>query len=142
MENDTTTTPTPENSPASSDANLWCMLCHLSPLLMLIGVPFLNLVGPLLIWQIKKDEIPAVIEHGKESLNFQITATIVFLLLGFGVLAGFILTFVFIGFIILPVVGLLTLAAVIGWLVLVVLAAVAANEGKAYRYPWTLRLVK
>lgn len=118
------------------------MLCHLSPLLVLIGIPFLNVIAPLLVWQIKKDEHPEVIEHGKESLNFQITATIVFTLLMLGLITGALLTMVLIGFIILPIIGLLLVAASIAWIVLVILAGVRANEGGFYQYPWTLRLVK
>lgn len=144
MENEPSTTPTPENAPApaSSDTNLWCMMCHLSPLLAILGIPFINIIAPLVIWQIKKDEMPKIVQHGKESLNFQITATIVFVLLSIGVVIGMFLTVVFIGFLILPVVGLLLLAATIAWFVLVILAGVKANEGGFYEYPWTLRLVK
>jgi len=144
METESSTPPAPENSPVetSSDTNLWCMLCHLSPLLALIGIPFVNIIAPLLIWQIKKDEMPEVVRHGKESLNFQITATIAFTVLMIGLFVGMLLTMVFIGFLILPVVGLLMLGVTIAWVVLSIMAGVKANEGGFYDYPWTLRFVK
>jgi hypothetical protein len=51
----------------------WAMGCHLAALALYIGIPFGNIFGPLIIWLIKKDEIPLVDEQGKESLNFQIS---------------------------------------------------------------------
>jgi uncharacterized Tic20 family protein len=67
--------PPPPPSP-ESQARTWNMLCHLSALACLIGVPFGNILGPLLVWQIQKDKFPSVIQHGKAALNFQITVTI------------------------------------------------------------------
>ena len=52
------------------------MLCHLLSLTLLIGVPLGNILGPLIIWLIKRDEDPFVDLCGKESLNFQISMTI------------------------------------------------------------------
>ena len=52
------------------------MLCHLTALLGIIGIPFGNIVGPLIIWLLKKNVYPFVNEQGKESLNFQISMTI------------------------------------------------------------------
>lgn len=52
-----------------SQARTWNMLCHLSALAGYI-IPFGNILGPLLVWQIKKNEFPSVDEHGKAALNF------------------------------------------------------------------------
>ena len=106
----------------------WAMLCHLTALSFYIGVPFGNILGPLIIWLIKKDEMPTVDQHGKESLNFQISMTI------YGLVAG-LLTFVLIGFLLLPIV-------VIAQIVFVVIASIKANNGEAYRYPLTIRFIK
>lgn len=57
-------------------ARTWGMLCHLTALCCWVGVPFGNIVGPLIVWLIKKDETPLVDEQGKESLNFQISISI------------------------------------------------------------------
>ncbi len=111
----------------SKDERTWGMLCHL---IALIGVliPFGSIIGPLVIWLIKKDEMPFVNDQGKESLNFQITMIIAFIIC-------FILMFVFIGiFLIIPL--------FIYWLVIVIMAAVKANDGVAYRYPYTIRFLK
>lgn len=132
-----------ENEAASQvDLKLWSMLCHLSALLVLVGIPFANILAPLLIWQIKKQDLPGIEHHGKEALNFQITATLIFLVLSAGVFTSLFLTMILIGFIMLPIVGLLILAASILWIVYTIVASVKANEGEKYRYPWTIRFIR
>lgn len=111
----------------ASEANTWNMLCHLSSLFGFV-IPFGNIVGPLVVWAIKKQEIPSVDVHGKESINFQITVTIV------GIIAGF-LCFVLIGFLLLPLI-------LIAWVVFTIIASMKANNGEDYRYPFNIRLVK
>jgi uncharacterized Tic20 family protein len=110
------------------------MACHLSALAGLI-VPFGNLLGPLLVWQIKKNQIPAVEPHGKASLNFQLTALILTLIAG---VLAFALSFVCIGFLLIPVVAVLPLAAMI----FAVIAGIKANNGEPYRYPYLWELIK
>jgi len=110
----------------SQDEKTWGMLAHLSTLVGLI-IPFGSVLGPLVVWLIKKDTMPFAAEQGKEALNFNITVLIAFIV-------SAILTIVLIGFLLMLVVGL-------AWLVLTILAALAANKGEAYRYPMTLRLV-
>jgi uncharacterized Tic20 family protein len=106
----------------------WAMACHLAALSGFV-IPFGNIIGPLIIWLIKKDTMPLVNQHGKESLNFQITVLI-------AVVISLILMFVLIGILLLVVVG-------IGALVLTIMAAVKVANGQTdYRYPWTLRLIK
>jgi uncharacterized Tic20 family protein len=109
------------------DRRLWGMLVHLTALSGLIGVPFGNIIGPLVIWLIKRNESPFVDEHGKESLNFQISMTI------YGIISG-ILCVALIGFFLLPVI-------LISDLVLVIIASIRANDGEPYRYPVTLRFI-
>ncbi len=103
------------------------MFAHLSALIGLI-VPFGNVLGPLVIWLVQKDKMAFVDDQGKEALNFQITV--------FGAaVISFFLMFILIGFLLIFVVGL-------GALVLTIIAAIKANEGVAYRYPLTIRLIK
>jgi uncharacterized Tic20 family protein len=111
------------------------MLCHLLALAGFL-VPFGNVIGPLVIWLMKKDESPFVNDQGKESLNFQITLTLATIVLG--ILAG-ITVCIGIGLLLLPLVGL---AFVVVELVFVILASMAANKGEAYRYPFNIRLIK
>lgn len=112
----------------------WAMFCHLGGLAGFV-IPFGSIIAPLVLWQMKKEQHPFVDDQGREALNFQITATIV--IFGLGVLAVA-LSFVLIGFLLIPVV----LAASVAVLVYTIIAGLKANEGVAYRYPFTLRLVK
>lgn len=124
-------TPTPFKEPSSSEPNSearqWGMFAHLSALAGLI-IPFGNILGPLIIWQMKKAEMPFVDDQGKEALNFQITVAIAMLVCA-------VLMIVLIGFLLMPVVG-------IAALVFTIIAGIKANNGEAYRYPFTLRLIK
>jgi uncharacterized Tic20 family protein len=106
---------------ADADARLWAMLAHLSGIIFLV-------LGPLVIWLIKKDESPFVAEHGREALNFNITILIAFIACG-------ILSVAVIGVFLFPLVG-------IALVVLCIMAGLKANSGEYYRYPATLRLVK
>ena len=108
------------------DENLWGMLCHLSALAGFV-IPFGNIIAPLIIWILKKDEFPHVDDQGKESLNFQISITIYFII-------GVILVFVAIGIVILPLIALFAL-------IMIIIASIKANDGVKYRYPLTIRLV-
>lgn len=110
----------------SAEEKTWGMLAHLSSLAGFI-IPFGNVIGPLVVWLIKKDTMPFVADQGKEALNFNITVAIAAIISG-------ILIFVVIGFLLLAVVA-------VGWLVLTILACIESNKGVAYRYPFTLRLI-
>jgi uncharacterized Tic20 family protein len=104
------------------------MACHLIALCGFV-IPFGNVLGPLVLWLIKKDSMPLVDRHGKEALNFQITVLI-------AAIASALLMFILIGFVLLIVVG-------IGALVLTIMAAVKVANGELdYKYPFALRLIK
>ena len=118
--------PAPAGAPTAEEKQ-WAMFAHLSALVGFV-IPFGNVIGPLVIWQMKKAEMPFVDDQGKEALNFQITALI-------AICVCFVLIFVLIGMLLLPVVGLAVL-------ILTILAGIKANNGEAYRYPFALRLIK
>ena len=109
------------------DECTWAMLCHFSAFAGLI-FPFGNFLAPLIIWMIKKEEMPFVEDQGKEVLNFQISMTIYLLISG-------ILCIILIG---IPIV----IGLVIFCFIITIIAAISANDGKAYRYPVNLRLIK
>ncbi|TVS17663.1 MAG: DUF4870 domain-containing protein [Gammaproteobacteria bacterium] len=109
------------------DARTFGMLCHLLAFAGLV-VPFGNIIGPLVIWLIKREEHPFVDEQGKEALNFQIS---VFL---YAIVCG-LLSLILIGIPLLIALGIF-------WLVVVIIASVKANGGESYRYPLNLRLIK
>ncbi len=112
----------------NKEACMWAMFCHLAGLCAFV-LPFVgNVVGPLILWQIKKDEYPFVDEQGKEAVNFQISMTI------YGLISAA-LSFICIGFFLLAAVGVVDL-------VFLLIAAVKANNGFHYRYPLTIRFIK
>lgn len=111
----------------NSQERTFAMLCHLSALSAAIGIPFGNILGPLIFWLVKKDEFPLVDDQGKESLNFQISVTIY-------AIVSAILILVLVGIALLIALGLF-------WFVVVIIASVKANEGVAYRYPLTIRFI-
>jgi len=108
----------------NSDENMWGMLCHLSAFAGYI-IPFGNIIGPLVIWLIKRDEYPFVNDQGKESLNFQISIAIYAVI-------SLILAFIIIGFFLLLAIGILNL-------VMIIVASVKANEGVLFRYPLSMK---
>jgi uncharacterized Tic20 family protein len=114
-------------TPATQDERTWGMIAHLSALVGVI-IPFGSIIAPLVIWLVKRDQSSYIAEHAKEALNFNITVGIA------GVIC-WILVFVFIGV-------LLAIALAIYWLVMTIIAAIKANEGQLYRYPFAIRLVK
>lgn len=122
----------------SAEERQWALFAHLSAVLggVLTGHMFGwgCFIGPLVIWLIKKDTMPFVNDQGKEALNFNITLAIA----GLALIVLSIITFG-IGLLITIPLGILI---GIGWLVLVIIAAIKANEGVAYRYPVCLRLIK
>ena len=91
-------------------------------------------IGPLVIWLMKKDTMPFVDDQAKEALNFNISVAIIFFVL-------WILTFMTLG-IGIVLTGPLMILVGIAWLVFTIIAAMKANQGERYRYPFTLRLVK
>jgi uncharacterized Tic20 family protein len=113
---------------------MWAMFGHLSALTGLFTGGVGNVVGPLIVWQIKKDTMPFAAAEAKEALNFNISWLLWMILLG---VTTVILTMVFIGILLVPV---LILQAVV-WVVLSIIGGVKANGGQSYRYPLTLRLV-
>ena len=125
--------PTPPSNP-ESQARTWNMLCHLSALAGFV-IPFGHILGPLIVWQIKKNEFPSVDIHGKAALNFQITVTIAVFVGGF---AAAILAFIGIGFLLFPLVMLLGLAG----LILAIIAGIKANNGEEYKYPCSIEFLK
>ena len=125
---------TPAPGTIESQARTWNMLCHLSALAGFV-IPFGTILGPLLIWQIKKNQIPSTDVHGKAALNFQIT---VLILVFAGAIAAIILSFIGIGILLFPLVFLVGLCG----LIFAIIAGIKANNGEPYKYPYSFELVK
>ena len=113
---------------APKDERLWVTLCHLAAVSGYIGVPFGWIVGPLVVWLIKRNEIPLVDRHGKNALNFQISMT----LYGFACVP---FIFVLIGIPLLLAVGILDIVCII-------MASVKASNGEEFKYPLSIQFIK
>lgn len=110
----------------SSDDRTWGILTHISGLAGMF-IPFGNILAPLIIWLIKKEESQFVDESGKEVLNFQISWSIWLFIVGLTMLVG-------IGIFLFPIIAL-------AWLILVVLGTIKASNEEVYDYPLTLDLI-
>lgn len=137
FENLTTPPPPPSGSP-SAEEKQWGMFGHLSALTGVVTGGLGNFLGPLIVWQMKKDTLPFAADQAKEALNFNITLLIVGVV--FGVI-GAIFTAITLGLGAILVVPL-ALALGVAWLVFTIMAAMKANDGVVYRYPLTIRLIK
>ena len=123
--NEFTTPPPAPSGSVPQDQRTLALIAHLLGIVTVF-------VGPLIVWLISKDDSDKsfVIDQAKEALNFQITITL-------GYVVAFILLGVSCGF-------LFFAPALVGVVSLVfsILGGLKANEGEAYRYPYTLRLIK
>lgn len=108
----------PPSVPPTQDEKTLGLLAHV--------ITFISaFLGPLIIFLVKKDESEFVSHHAKESLNFQITMALICILLFITV----------IGILLIWIVGIIDL-------VLVIVATIKASEGKLYKYPFAIRLIK
>lgn len=106
---------------SASDEKVMALLAHL------LGL-FTGFIGPLVIWLIKGKESAFVDDQAKESLNFQISLIIYYII-------SFILMFVLIGIVLMIALGVFALVEII-------IASIAANDGKYFRYPLCIRFIK
>ena len=132
-------TPPPQPSPATTiatstqDERTWAMIGHLAAFTAFIsGIGCV--VGPLIVWLVKRDTLPFAGEQALEALNFNITVVLAAVALWI-----FMIITLGIGALLAVPLGLVLFC---GWLVLTIIAAVKANNGEHYRYPVALRLVK
>src|SRR6059058_1963168 len=119
--------PTTTSSSATS-VQTWCVLAHATALVGFLVPLAGHIVGPLIVWLAKRVDSAEIDAHGKESLNFQLSMLI------YNLIAA-VLCLVLIGFFILAILHILNI-------VLVIIASIQASEGKLYRYPLAIRLIK
>lgn len=122
--------PSPTPIPPTREQKNWAMLAHLSGLV--ITIPFGNIVGPLLIWQTKKEELgDFVADSAREALNFQFTVVLMMCLC---------VTL----YAIVPVVGALGLLLIplclLGDIYYCIAATIQCSRGHLFRYPLILRV--
>jgi uncharacterized Tic20 family protein len=112
---------------ADRDERMWATGCHVAAFAGFV-FPFGNLIAPLVVWLLKREQYPLVDDQGRESLNFQITITIyaaITLLLS------------------MVVIGIPLFFAVLIWdLAAVIAASIRANHGERYRYCGSMRIIQ
>lgn len=112
----------------TQDDKTFGMVAHLAALAQFVVPTFGNVIGPLVIWLIKKDQSAWVNKQGKEALNFQISIAI----------------YTLISIILIPlIIGIILLIGIgIFWLIMVILATIRVSEGEGFRYPLSIRFIK
>ena len=113
-----------ESSPATLPTSDERTLAILSHILTVVS----SFLAPLIIYLVKKDDSAYVAEHAKESLNFQITMLILYIV-------SCILILLLVGILLIWLLSIVNL-------VLVIIATIKASENKMYRYPFNFRLIK
>lgn len=116
----------PPVPPSASDAQQWITLTHVSAFAGLL-IPCGNIVGPLIVWLLKKEEFPAVDAAGRQVMNFQISWSIYMVVAVASI-------WVCIGALLAPLVGL-------SMLVFTIIGAVKASKGEAYTFPLTIKFL-
>ena len=120
--------PLPVSAPALTNVRTWNALCHASALLgVFLHFPG-HLLGPLIVWLVKRGDSPDIDAHGKEALNFQISMLI------YNIVSA-VFCLILIGFVFLAILWVLNA-------ILVIIASIQASEGKFYRYPMTIRFIR
>jgi uncharacterized protein len=115
-------------SSAAPNVRTWTALCHASALLgVFLHFPG-HLLGPLIVWLLKRDQSAEIDAHGKEAVNFQISMLI------YNAIAA-VFCLILVGFVFLAVLWVLNA-------VFVIIAAIQASDGKFYRYPMTIRFIQ
>jgi len=120
--------------PLGSDATerQWAIGIHLSALLGFAGPHLLNVVGPLILWLIKKQESPYLDAVGKRVLNFQISYSVY----GFAAatLIG-LLWWLIIGLFLVPLYVIIAVA----WLLFTIIGAIKESNGETYEFPFVIK---
>jgi len=128
-----TTPPPAPVAGAGLTNNQWLLILHLSQLANVV-LPLAGIAAPIIIWQIKKDEVAGMDLHGKMITNFCI------LMVAISVV-GTILTVATCG-----VLGVVTVPVGLGiwlaWMVFAVIGGIKANDGVFWKYPGTFEFIK
>ena len=110
-----------------SEERSWALLIHLSGLVGCV-FPFGHIIAPAVLWVMRRDRSTFVDDQGREALNFQLSVTL------YAIVCALL---------VIVLIGIALLAALfIAWIVMTIIGAIRANEGKYYRYPLILRLIK
>ena len=118
--------------PQDEKTNQTAMFLHLSQLLGHTAVPVLGWVVPILIWQLKKNELPGLDPHGKNAANWILTEFI-------AAMICVVLAITVIGLIVAIPLGI---ALYITGIIMPIIAGIKANGGEVWEYPLTIKFFK
>jgi len=105
------------------ETNQWAMFIHFSVLASWL-VPLAGIIVPIVLWQVKKDELPGIVPHAYVVLNWIISSLV------YGLIC-FVLTFIVIG-----IFGFMALA--VATVVFSIIGGIKANDGELWEYPGTI----
>lgn len=114
----------------SKEVKDFLLICNLLPLAQMIicFIPGVNVIAPLIFWNMKKDLSPEINQIGKDIINFQIIFLIAFL-------ANILLYFVYIGLLTGPLLG-------IAWFAFIIISVIKAVNGEQFKYPFNYPFIK
>ena len=115
----------PEYGPVDREQQVrtWGMIMHLSQLANFL-LPVAGIIIPIVIWQVKKNELPELDIHGKIIVNWMLGTLI------YGVVC-FLLVFALVGFVLLPVLAALGI-------IFPIIGGIKANNGEVWKYPLSI----
>ncbi len=119
----------------TQEIRTYAALIHLSPIIgSLVSGGLLNFLLPLILWLIRRNEHVFIDETGKEVVNFQISLLIYYVV-------GIALAIATLGLGLIILIPLWLILSVLT-IIFAVIGAIQASDGKIYRYPLNLRLIK
>ena len=138
MEN--TPPPIPENHPpvvpsSTTSDNSLAVVMHLLGFSWFVFPFYGNILGPLVLWLIKRGDSSYLDRVGREVLNFQISFSIY---ISATLAVGTVLLIFLVGILFY----LLAAAIWVAWIVLMIVGAVKTSNGEEYKYPFIIRLLQ
>lgn len=131
----------PQMGLQTQDEKQMGMFLHLSQLINIIFPP-VGLIVPIVLWQMKKDEMPALDAHGKMVTNWIISSFLYAIICGIVIAIGIPLMLVVVGFLFVIVGGLALTALGITGMVFSIIGGIKANNGELWEYPLTIKFLK
>jgi uncharacterized Tic20 family protein len=111
----------------AAETRQWALFLHVSQLLGLV-IPVAGWLAPILIWQLKKEEMPGLDAHGRNAANWMISELI------YAIVAGVLCLFC---------IGIpLLIAVALAGIVLPIIAGVKASDGEVWPYPCAIRFFR
>jgi len=129
-------TATQTTLPTTPKERQWAVILHVSAFAGFF-IPFGNIIAPLVIWLIKKQEMPCLDQVGKDVLNFQISwaiwSVLIVVIGGLVIMLGSCIVGPF-ALLLVPIFFIFSIA----WLVFIIQGAVKASNGEAYEFPGSI----